>query len=589
MEYLKGETLAERLAKGPLPLDQGLRYAIQIADALAKAHGARIVHRDLKPGNIMLTTSGATLLDFGLAKPARPALVTDLSPPPPTPPVTERGTILGTIQYMAPEQLEGREADARTDIFAYGAVVYEMLTGRKAFEGKSHVSVIAAIMQAEPPPMSASQPFTPPLLDHLVKTCLAKDPNERWQSAADVMRQLTWIAGAGASSALAATQPKRRVSLGWIIVAASTLAALAAVIGYRYVAPREIPPVRFAVSPPETTTFPNSTAFFAMSPDGLSLAFTATDASGKTSLWIRPLDSVTARSFPGTDGASSPFWSPDGRVVAFYAQGKLKRVNISDGSLQDICDVSGPGITGGGAWSRNGVILFEMGGGPLYRVSPSGGTPTPVTTLDPSRSEQRHMWPSFLPDSRHFLYSANTRTEGGGVYVAALDSKEVRPLINAQSNALYTSGYLLFGIRGAVMAQPFDARYLQLAGEPFRITEQVLFDPLSWRTAFSASETGALAYRGGASYRTSQLTWFDRTGKPLVSIGDRGQHGSVNLSPDGTKIAVDRLDPRTGEYDIWLMDVSRGTNSRFTTHPGSENVPDMVPGWRTYRVCVNTR
>ena len=316
-----------------------------------------------------------------------------------------------------------------------------------------------------------------------------------------------------------------------------------------------------------------------MSPDGLSLAFAAVDSAGKTLLWVRPLDSASARPLSGTDGVQNPFWSPDGRFLAFYAQGKLKRVNISDGSLQDICDVPNVGTEAnrGGAWNRNGVIVFQMSSdtGPLYRVSASGGTPTPATTLDQSRAEELHLLPSFLPDSTHFLYVAYPRAEGEGVFLAALDSREVRPLLNAQSNTLYTSGYLLFGVNGALMAQPFDARKLRLAGAPSRIAEQVLFNPNTWRTAFSASETGILAYRGGAASTISQLTWFDRTGKPLATIGERGEYDGVNLSPGGTTIAVDRRNPQTNDWDIWLIDASRGTNSRLTTHSS----PDGYPVW----------
>ena len=437
MEYLDGETLADRLAKGPVPLEQGLRYAIQIADALAKAHGAGIVHRDLKPSNIMLTASGAKLLDFGLAKPARPPLDTATSRLPTSPPLTDHGTILGTFQYMAPEQLEGREADARSDIFAFGAIAYEMLTGKKAFAGTSDVRVIAAILRADPPAVSASQPLTPPLLDHLVKTCLAKEPHERWQSAADVMRQLTWVADAGVSSRVATAQPARRARLPWLVAVAGLLAAAIAIAAYVYVAPAEPATIRFSMSPPQAHTFPAFTTFFTVSADGRSLAFTAVDSSGNTMLWVQPLDSVSPRRLAGTDGANSPFWSPDGRFVAFFAEGKLKTVNVVEGSVQNICDVPNLTIARGGTWSLKGVIVFQMNtSGPLYRVSAPGGIPTPATPPTLPDEAHAHAWPAFLPDGTHFLYTDRKarKGEGEGVSLGALDSKDVRPLLDARSN-----------------------------------------------------------------------------------------------------------------------------------------------------------
>ncbi len=572
MEYLHGETLAQRLAKGPLPLDQSLRYAIQIADALDKAHSAGIIHRDLKPGNIMMTSAGAKLLDFGLAKPAMAPLGTNPSRLRTTASLTERGTIVGTFQYMAPEQLEGGAVDARTDIFAFGAVVYEMLTGRKAFEGKSAVSVIAAVMRADPPPIAATQPLTPPLLDHLVRSCLAKDRKDRWQSAADAKRELTWIAEYRASEAPSA--PRRRAALlPWGVAAVAVLAALVAFVRDATLERSDTTPFRFLVPPPETAAFPSSTAFFAPSLDARTLAFAAVESSGKTLLWVQPLDSVTARALPGSDDANNPFWSPDGRFVAFYSGGKLKAANVADGSIHVICDVPDMNLGRGGAWAPNGVIVFQTGyDGPLQRVSAAGGTPVPATTLDRSRGEVYHAWPSFLPDGRHFLYVASTGGKAG-VFVASLDSHEVKPVVDVPSNAIYASGYLLFGANGILLAQPFDAAQLQLTGEAVRIAEHVLFNPANWRSAFAPSANGVLAYRRGAAYTSSQFRWFDRTGQLSAPIGDAGEHVTANLSRNGRTIATDRRDPQTGNRDIWLLDLARGSTSRLTTAPAADAYP----------------
>ncbi len=579
MEYLEGETLAERLARGPLPLDQTLRCAMQIADALDKAHTAGIVHRDLKPGNIMLTPAGAKLLDFGLAKPARPTLGATVGMLPTTPPVTARGTLLGTFQYMSPEQLEGGEADARSDIFAFGAVLYEMLTGRKAFDGKSPISVIAAIMQAEPPSVADLEPLTPPLLDHLVKTCLAKNPHDRWQSAADAMRALTWIAH-GSVAAVAAAAPARGATLPWIVAAASVVAALASGAAYLLRPSNEAPPVTFAISPPETTTFSSTAAVFAISPDGRSLAFAA-DSSGTRSLWVRALDAVDARRLPGTEGARGLFWSPDSRFIGFYAEDKLKALDTFDGSVDSICSVPDTPYSRGATWNANGVIVFQLDAyGPLYRVSASGGTPSQVTMLDASRKGWIHAWPHFLPDGTHFLYLVRESLGRGYVAIGSLDSEAATRLVDAESNAIYASGHLLWGVHGALLAQRFDTRTRRLVGDSVPVIPNVLFNPNNAHNAFSASAAGVLAYRDtrGLGHRfafSSQLTWVDRSGKPLGTIGERGEHFNIKLSHDGTKVAVDRLDPDTGNRDIWLIDVARGTTSRLTTHPD----PDTYPVW----------
>ena len=575
MEYLEGETLAERLKKGPLPMERVLQYAIEISDALDKAHCKGITHRDLKPGNIMLTKSGAKLLDFGLAKlrqessPTIPfsEVVTEQSAQ------TAEGTILGTLQYMAPEQVEGKAADARTDIFAFGAVVYEMATGKKAFVGKSQASLIAKILETDPPPISSLQPMTPPALDRLVRKCLAKEPEKRWQAASDVCDEMKWIAeqGEGTQAAMPASGSiaKRglREHLGWFVAAVAIVvaAALAAAFIYFRRTPAEAKAIRFTVSPPEKQTFPviaNTPSFLSVSPDGSKLAFVAVDANSHSMLWIRDLDSQTARPIPGTDDSSAPFWSPDSRFIAFSDNSSLKKLAIAGGPAETI--TASP-ASGGGTWNRDGVILFAAGafGGPILRVPSAGGSATPVTSLDASRYEFGHVWPTFLPDGRHFLYSARNPNVGkSALYVGSLDSKESKLLLNTNSMALFSPpGYLLFVRGGTFLAQPFDADRLEFKGEAIPIAEGVQFSPLNGRAAVAVSENGVLAYRAVPVAGQIKLVWVDRKGAEQPLAAPPHAYRNPRLSPDGQRVAVtiDEL----GSQE-WVLDISRGTLTRLT-------------------------
>jgi hypothetical protein len=512
MEYLEGETLAQRLQKGGLPLEQVLQYAIEISDALDKPHRKGVTHRDLKPGNIMLTKSGTKLLDFGLAK-----LKQEVSPPNaqlselPTAsdPLTAQGSIVGTLQYMAPEQLEGKEVDARTDIFAFGAVVYEMATGKRAFEGKTQASLIAKILEIDPPPISSLQPMTPPALDRVVKKCLAKEPEKRWQAASDVCDELKWIAESGSQTgtpaSLAATRKSRLgdARLAWIVAAVLLLAGLA----FGYYAYFKRPPeqkrtVRFSLFPPDNWSLAGTGAVttgasapVAISPDGQRVAFVAASADGKTLLWVRPLDALTAQELAGTEGTTSPFWSPDSRSLGFFAGGKLKKIDVSGGPPITLCDAPD---NRGGAWSSEGMIVFAPTNiSALQKVSASGGAPAAATVL--GQGELGHIRPSFLPDGRHFLYStiAPRSGSGGPIYLGSLDSGERKLLLNATSaNALYTQGYLLFLRETTLIAQPFDTRRLALTGDAFPIADQIRISGSTQPYAyFSASENGALAYQ----------------------------------------------------------------------------------------------
>jgi len=591
MEFLDGETLSSRLARGRLPADQVLRYGIEMADALAQAHRQGVFHRDLKPGNIMLTRGGSKLLDFGLAKlrapEGGPPGVAGLSSlPTESDPLTQQGTLLGTMQYMSPEQLQGKEADGRSDLFAFGAVLFEMAAGKRAFRAESPASLIAAILSAEPLEIPGEEMgAVAPGLDRVVKGCLVKDPEERWQSAHDVWIELKWVAEGRLTQPAPsgpATQPAPaswRERLFWPLAAAATLAALALAAALWLRGPANERSLKLFVLPPEKSIL---SEFVAISPDGRQLAFVAI-TEGRSLLYLRPLDSVGARALPGTEGAFGPFWSPDSRSVGFFAGGKLKRVEVTGGPPQTLCEAS---QGGGGSWSREGVIVFapsRQGG--LYRVSSAGGQPAVVTRVDETRRVNSHRWPHFLPDGRRFLYYARAaERESAGVYVGSLDSppdsRQARRLIGSDSLAVYTRpGHLLFARDRALMAQAFDAEQARLSGEPFPLAEKLAGSIYVGFAAISASDTGVLAYRTGAGLRT-QLTWFDRSGKPLGTAAPPGEDFHFALSPDERRAAAARRSADQSATDIWLADLSRASFSRFTLEPAIDWAPVWSPDGR---------
>ena len=580
MEYLEGETLSERLVRGPLPAEQTLRYAIEMADALDRAHRQGVVHRDLKPGNVMLTKPGVKLLDFGLAKLAAPpgsTGVAGLSMLPTTPGgsnLTAKGTILGTFQYMAPEQLEGKEADARTDIFALGAVLYEMATGNKAFAGSSQASLISAIMASDPPSISSSQPATPPALDRLVRTCLAKDPEERWQSAGDIAKELKWI-GEGAERAAGASglRPRRptREWLAWSIAAAASL-ALAFFLARPGRSSSSDLPTRSTVAPPEKTDFETSgdnCGSLTLSPDGRLMTFAAKGPAGKVMLWLRPLENLTARPIPGTEGASFPFWSPDSRSLAFFASGKLERVDLAGSPPLVLCEAASGRS---GSWNRDGVILFSPGSNTgIFQVPATGGTATPVTQLDSASGETTHRWASFLPDGKHFVYlvgshSEGSKSQGNAVYLSSLESKERKRLLQGHANVAFASGHLFLVRDHALMAQAFDANRGTLSGDPVPIAYGVQDEASYFRGDFAVSDSGAVVYAtGGGGGTGSRLQWFDMiTGKPSGEpFGETAEYRQLSVSPDGLRVAASIADPSTGLPEIWLLDM-RGARTRLT-------------------------
>jgi eukaryotic-like serine/threonine-protein kinase len=587
MEFLEGETLAERLAKGALPIDEALRYAIQISDALDKAHGLGVTHRDLKPGNIMLTKSGAKLLDFGLAKFRVPVMQhTDSAVPTVPQDLTVHGTLLGTVQYMAPEQIEGDEVDARTDIFAFGVILYEMITGKKAFIGKSQASLMGSIMERQPPRISILEPLAPPALERVVEICLAKAPENRWQTAHDVMLQLQWIADGGFGVGLPAPlvhRRKNRERFAWLLVAVSVVAALVLAVPYVWKAPQDIRTVRFPVFPTGTSIFAPTNAplapFPIISPDGRRLAFVAQEPGDRPQIWVRSLDSMDAQPLPGTEGIQGlPFWSPDSRYIGFAANGRLQTLEFSGGPVQVICSVD-LGVEG--AWSRDGTIIFfptsrGRGQGGLYRVSDRGGEPVALSAPNAAMKETSHHLPQFLPDGRHFLYLAQ---EPNTVYVGSLDTQETKRLFAADSAAIYAPpGYLLYVRQGTLLARAFDAARLEVTGEPFRIAEEVRSNIGNGRAAFSVSNNGTLVYRTGAFLTTQQmhLAWFDRSGKRDDSINQTGDSRTPSLAPDGKRVAVMRVET-AAQTDLWIIDLVRGVNSKFTLGATNERDPVWSP------------
>ena len=587
LEHLEGETLADRVARGALPMEQALGFAMQIADALDRAHRTGVVHRDMKPANIMVTRDGVKVLDFGLAKTGLPSSPSEAGATL-TKALTTEGTLLGTPQYMAPEQFEGKDADGRSDIFGFGCVLYEMLAGRRAFEGKTHASVVAAILGADPPSITALQPVTPRALERVVRQCLTKDPDERYQSMWDVLLELRAIAGRGPeeeAAVVTTARPGRRWAWAAAVMAMLVLGVAA---GWLARPSAEVRSYQLPLLPPEksTFTFGNNLGGAAMSPDGLALAFVA-QSGGKSQIWLRRLDSMSARALPGTDDAYYPFWSPDSRFIGFFANQKLKKIEVAGGPAQTICDAPvGRGGTWGAGGGAGGVILFSVSQGArvVYRVPAAGGAPVTVTSLDAASQENAHYWPHFLPDGKRFLYFGRANQDDkSGIYLQSLDAGSGpgnrKLLLTAMSNAAYVpplegglfrsgKGHLLFVRERTLMAQPVDPASIEPAGDPFPIAEQLGHLGNIRLSDFSVSPNGILVYGSGASAST-RLVWRDRNGKDLgQSMGTM-----PSVSPDGKRLAFARNDERTGNTDIWVTDLERKTESRLTFQPSFDGYP----------------
>ena len=576
MEFLEGETLAERLTKGPLPTEQVLRYGIEVCEGLERAHKSGVVHRDLKPGNVMLTKNGTKLMDFGLAKAISPntpapasSLTMTISHPSADQPLTTEGTIVGTFQYMSPEQTEGKEADARSDIFALGAVLYEMATGKRAFTGKSQASIVAAILASDPPPISTVQPMSPPALEQVVKTSLSKDPDERFQTVHDLKLQLKWIAQASASQLAAPAQVRARrvVQKRTLIIAAVVGWVMAAIaLGFFLTSRSKLEDARRPLSaswpaPANTEYATAAVGAPALSPDGSKLAFLTRDSS-KSKLWIRDVASGSVQAMGEIENPTFPFWSPDGKYLGFFSAGKLKKVALAGGPVQVLCDAP---EGRGASWSSRGVILFTPNiYESLYKVPEAGGTPEKVTQ---AQNGWTHRNPYFLPDGGHFLFIHRqsvgaTRSSAGALYGASLSGEAPRQILDHASKVQYSDGYLLYLRDTVLVAQRFDPKALKFTGDPVPVAEKLDYWNARDEVAFTAAH-GTLVYRH-ASLQQTQPMWVDRTGKELARFGEPGLYLSPTPSPDGSVVALVRRDPDTGREDIWMVDANRNTVSRST-------------------------
>lgn len=578
MEYLDGETLSARLAKGALPLPELLLITSQIADALDKAHRKGLIHRDLKPGNIMLTKTGAKLMDFGLAKIQHDSnLVAGMSGITRTSmPLTGEGTIVGTLQYMSPEQLEGKEADIRSDIFAFGAIMYEMAVGKRAFEGTSQASIIAAILKENPRPISEIQPMSPPMLDRVIRQCLEKDPDHRWQSAGDLKRALQWITEGGSQVGIpipVSVRRKSRERFLWIATAVFAIAAIALAVIHFTEKKQEPKIARFSIVPSKEL---NAVTWPRLSPDGTLLAFQARDSSGQRGIWVRPLNSLDARLLVTVASTENnrPFWSPDSKQLAFFDGKQLKKISLVGGTPQIICETE---FGADGSWGSQGIILFDgRNGDSILQVPASGGTPTAATGINREEKETAAAWPWFLPDGIHFLYVGYIRAgEEYVLRIGSINSFESVKLMEIPSRVEYSNGYILYAKSNTLLAHPFDPDKLKIIGEPAPIASGVQnFLP---RALFSAADDGTLIYQRGGNALDTKMLWVNRKGDSLGVEGTEAEYESFSFSRDGSQLAYDiALQDGIG-VDSWIRDIKRQVSSRLTFGPKYNVWPLFTP------------
>jgi serine/threonine protein kinase len=587
LELVEGITLADRIARGPIPLDESVAIAKQIAEALEYAHEKGIVHRDLKPANVKITPDGTVkVLDFGLAKAAEaPAGATPdpTQSPTLTAASTQAGLIMGTAAYMSPEQASGRPVDKRSDIWSFGVVLWEMVSGQRLFAGETVSHTLADVLRAEVDPQKLPA-GTPPRIRELLARCLDRGVKHRLRDIGEARIALEHFRReppAATPPAPESLPPARRAGyLPWILAAtATTLLAALAFVHFRESAP-PVQPIQFQIRQPDRVAV-RSWDIPVISPDGRNLVFTGLSDDGESMLWLRPLNSLEARPLPGTQDAYFPFWSPDSRSVAFFAASKLRRIDIAGGAPNSLCDISGTAM--GGSWGRDGTIVFGNNAGPLLQVSSSGGIARPVRELDAARQENSQIWPRFLPDGKHLLYWSRSATSNArGIYVTRLGSKETKQLLNTEGKPDYAApGYLLYAKDGSLLAQAFDADRLQLAGDPFPVAEGVGSITEVPGSLYSCSDTGTLVHRAlGATGQRIAVVTPAPAGKSVIVVGETGIFRQIALSPDQKRVAIEKLDNTTRTWDIWLLELGSGIFSRFTVHPGNDSDPAWSPDSR---------
>jgi eukaryotic-like serine/threonine-protein kinase len=599
MEFVDGQTLREK--KGTVTFKQAIDICIQIADGLAAAHEKGIVHRDIKPDNIMIRKDGiAQIMDFGLAKlRASGSKISRL---------TKEGSTVGTAGYMSPEQVQGQETDHRSDIFSFGVVLYELLTGQLPFKGVHETALAYEIVNVDPAPMSSVKPEIDPNLDAIALECLEKDPRERAQSIAQISLDLKRFRRESSRqrvSRITAARPVlqssgaiRREATEDVQVPDSRtepshsrlwmwgtilffLSTICAVLYFNLETPQQArQTIRAFLLFPDRSALSNELGggHIALSPDGQKVAFVAVDSSGKGNLWVRVLNDIASQKLSGTEGALFPFWSPDSKSIGFFADGKVKKIDASGGTPFAICDDESPR---GGSWSSTGVILFDRDNfGGIFQVSAAGGTSTPVTKLDSTRHEQTHRWPWFLPDGKHFLFFIRTTAAGSGsesdsICVGSIASKEIKHLLHGSSDMAYVNGNLLYMRESVLMAQPFDAKTLEVSGEPIPIVQQIQFDARFSKSTFSVSQNGLLVYQSTGMRWQRELALFDSSGQKMYSFGQPEIYQGASLSRDEKRIAMEVVDLQSHNIDIWVYEIARGIQTRFTFDPSA----DIGPLW----------